>query len=165
MPVQAVDAAATNKGVTSGVVQTTRPNDTNAYAAGDVVGGLITFPNMAPSSGGQVLITTSHFFRGSSALASGEASYTLHLYSAAPASPLADNAVWDVPSGDRAIYQGPIEIGTPVDLGSTIEVLVPYHGIQVTSSDGNLYGYLKTNAIYTPQALSITHIELHGTMI
>ena len=149
-------------GVTSGIVQTTRPNDTNAYLAGDVVGGLITFPNFDV---GELLITSVNFYRGSSALASGEGSYTLHLYSFSPASPIADNAAWDLVSGDRAIYLGAIDLGAPSDLGGTVRVDVDGINKQVTCTGDSLYGYLVTGAAYTPSAQSITFLNIHAVLV
>lgn len=157
-------------GVASGLVSATRPNNITVYSIGDVVGATAavwTFPSMQASSGGEVLLTSVVFYRGSSALESGEGSYTLHLYSASPASSLADNATWDITNSgnDRAVYEGKIDLGTPVDVGGTIVVSLDQVNKQVTSSDGNLYGYLVTNAAYTPQAQSSFSLKLHGVKV
>lgn len=157
------------KGFATSKLSVTRPNDTAGYSAGDVVGastgasGALTFAGIGPTTGGEVLITSSIFERDVSALISGETTYTLHLYNATPPSALGDNAAWDLPSGDRAAYLGRIELGTPVDVGSTL--WVEQNGInkQVTvPSGGSLFGYLVTNGAYTPAQTTVHLIQLHG---
>lgn len=152
-------------GVTSGNVAVTRPSNTTAYTAGDVCGATaaaITFPGFAA---GEFMITSINFYRGSSALEASEGSYTLYLYNVTPPSALADNAAWDLPTGDRAAYLGKIDLGAPVDLGGTIRVDVDQINKQVTSLGANLYGYLVTNAGYTPQSASIFNLTLHGMRV
>ena len=155
-------------GYTSGLLSITRPADTTGYTAGDVVGAAtaaITFPTMGPSAGGEILITSAAFERDATAIISGETSYTLHLYSVTPPSALADNAVFDLPSGDRASYLGSISLGTPVDLGSTL--YVEQNGInkQVTLASGSLYGYLVTVGAYTPASAAVHRIQLHSVAV
>lgn len=155
-----------SKGYGSGLVSVTRPNDTTPYTAGDVVGAAlaaITFPTMGPAGGGEVIITSADFRRYVAALISGETSYRLHLYNVTPPSALADNAVWDLPSGDRAAYLGYIDLGTPVDLGATLAA--PENNQinkQVTLLSSNLYGYLVTNGGFTPVGLTVNAIGLHA---
>lgn len=147
------------------MVSVTRPNDTIGYTAGDVVGAAaaaIAFPTMGPSEGGEVIITSLAFERDVTAVISGEASYRLHLYSVTPPSALADNAAFDLPSGDRAAYLGWIDIPTPTDLGSTLYVAVDGINKQVTLASGSLYGYLATVGAYTPTAQSVYRIGLHS---
>ena len=49
---------------------------------------------------------------------------TLHLFNAALASPLADNAAFDVAAADRTKYLGSLALGTPVDVGTSLWVEV-----------------------------------------
>ena len=168
LPVEIVntDLAASGAGV-GGFQTVNRPANTTAYAIGDVVGGgdgsttsaAFSFPGF---SSGEWLITGVDFYRGSSALESGEGSYSLHLYSAAPGIVLVDNAAWDLPSGDRAKYLGRIDLGTPVDLGGTVRVDVTGINKQITLPGTTLLGFLVTNAAYTPQSGSSLFVNLHA---
>lgn len=142
----------------------TRQNNTTAYDAGDVVGALaaaLTFSSIGPSGGGNVLITKAEFEIDVASVPAGMAAFTLQLYSVTPPSAYADAATWDLPSGDRASYLGAINLGTPVDLGSTLYVKVTGLNEQyVIPSGGALYGYLVTTGAYTPTAQAVYTIKL-----
>ena len=91
------------------VVTITRPSNTTAYTAGDVVGdtsgsATITLSNIGPS-GGYVLVQSVSLVFSDSTVISGMGSYRLHFYSASPTA-IADNAVFDLVSGERANYLG-----------------------------------------------------------
>lgn len=149
----------------------TRTNDTNVYAANDVLGAAtgstaaLDFATMGPSTGGEIIITSAIFERDVSALISGETSYILHLYSITPPSALGDNAAWDLPSGDRASYLGSINLGTPVDLGSTLYVAQDGINKQVTLASAHLFGYLVTVGTYTPTAQAVHKVTLHAVAV
>jgi hypothetical protein len=150
----------------SSVASFTRPNDTTAYTAGDVEGGALEFDGIGPSTGGQVVITTAKLEQDVSSIPSGETSFRLYLYNVTPPSALADNAAWDLPSGDRASFAGYVDLGTPVDLGSTCYVETSGINKQVTvPAGGKLFGYLVTNGGYTPSALSVKKITLHAVAV
>lgn len=156
-------------------VTLTRTADTNAYLANDVIGSatssggaVLTFADMGPAAGGEVMITSVSLEIDDTALISGETSYNLYLYSVTPPSALGDNAPFDIPSGDRTsvIHTGKIALGTPVDEGSTL--LVATHGLnqQITVPvGGTIYGYLVTAGAYTPTSARVYKIKLHGTGI
>ncbi len=146
-------------GAGGGVV---RPNDTTAYAAGDVVGGVITFANLAPSAGGEIIITSGLLRINDTGLISGEAAYRLHLYGVTPPSALADNAGWDLSAGDRAAYLGFLDLGSPVDLGSTLFVQNDGINAQRKAAGSSVFGYLVTNGAYTPTANRVYVPELHA---
>jgi hypothetical protein len=151
----------------SASVSLTRTNDANAYAAGDVVGAAVgstaalTFASMGPSAG-RVMITSVSLEIDASAVISGETSYTLHLYDVTPPSALGDNAAWDLPSGDRASYLGSVNLGTPLDLGSTL--YAEAHGInkQLKLAGTSLFAYLVTAGAYTPTASRVHVVKLHA---
>jgi hypothetical protein len=141
------NGAATSGGYTSTVTFTPAAA---AYLAGDIMQGAREFTNIGPAGGGEVLIVNTRLRVDAASVVSGETSYTLHLYSVTPPSALADNAVWDLPSGDRASYMGSIALGTPVDLGSTLYVEQTGLAKQVTvPAGGSLFGYLVTNGGFT----------------
>jgi hypothetical protein len=90
-------------------------------------------------------------------------SFRLNLYNATPPSALGDNAVWDLPSGDRASYLGYVDLGTPVDIGSTL--YVQQTGLDydfLMGATNNLFGYLVTNGGFTPSASTVKDITLYS---
>jgi hypothetical protein len=145
----------------------TRSNDTVAYGAVDVVGGDTTsgavyeFTGMG-MAGADVLITGTELQIDVSSIPSGQTSYVLYLYGVTPPSALADNAAWDLPSGDRASFLGSINLGSPVDLGSTCYVSVEGINKQVRLTGTSLFGYLVTTGAFTPTASSVRKVTLHA---
>lgn len=150
-------------------VSTTRPNDTNAYSAGDVIGS-------STSSGGAVwtftgfqagefMITSATLEIDVAAIPSGMTTFELALYSATPPSAYGDNTAWDVPSGDRSVYIGRLQLGAPSDLGSTLHVSTDGINKQITLTGASLYAYLITDAGYTPTASAVYKVALHGLPI
>jgi hypothetical protein len=129
----------------------TRPANTTPYTGGDVVGGAFQLTGIL----GQLVIRilSAGLRIDVSAIPAGMTSFRLHLYSATPPSALADNAPWDLPSGDRASYQGYVDIGSPVDLGSTLYVSSDQLKDAQPGTTG-LWGYLVTNGGFTPAANS-----------
>lgn len=138
-------------------INVTRPANTTAYAANDVVGGAIAFTSAGPTAG-NVVITSVDLRYDVNAVPSGMTTFRLYLYSVTPPSALADNAAWDLPSGDRASFIGYVDLGTIADLGSTLFVQVDGINKQVKlgAAETALYGYLVTTAGYTPAANSET---------
>jgi hypothetical protein len=151
-------------------VSVTRPSNTTTYGALDVVGvtgggtAAISFTSLAPS-GARVMVTGVSLRRDATAVISGETNYLLHLYNVTPPSALADNDVFDLGSGDRNAYLGYINVGTPVDLGSTL--WVENQGImkQVQLSGTGLFGYLVTVTGYQPASAAVHVITLHTIVV
>jgi len=149
-------------------VSLTRTADTNAYLAGDILGAAtgstaaLTFANIGPAGGGEVMITTAQLEIDRNAVISGETSYRLYLYNVTPPSALGDNAPFDLPSGDRASFLGYIDLGVPVDLGSTLYVETQHLKQVTVPSGGSLFGYLVTIGAYTPASATVHKITLHG---
>lgn len=135
----------------------TRPANTDVYTAGDVVGGLITF---SVPSGKHLLVTSCDLRINIASVPSGMGSFRLHLYRTSPGSAYADNAAWDLPSGDRTAYIGYIDYGAPIDMGSTLFSQadgVNKH-VYVNGGVSAIYGYLQTTGAYTPAANSEEYI-------
>jgi hypothetical protein len=138
----------------------TRPANTTAYTAGDVVGGVITFDR---PSDNVLLITSADLAIDVAAVPASMTSFRLHLYRETPASAIADNAAWDLPSGDRAAYLGYIDLGSPADTGSTLFSQVEQVNKQIEPGSTGLFGYLVTNGGFTPAANSeVYRPRLHG---
>lgn len=137
--------------------QVTRPANQTPYGAGDAVGAAaaaITFAAIGPASG-HILLTSIDLMHEVTAVPSGMTSFRLHLYNATPPSALADNALWDLASGDVTSYIGYVDFGVLADVGSNLFVQVDnvLKHVQCDAS-GNLYGYLVTNGGWTPGANS-----------
>ena len=147
---------------------TTRPNDTAAYSAGDVLGvatnatSAITFANIGPASG-FIEISDADLRIDISAIPAGMTSFRLHLYNVTPPSAIFDNVAWDLPAGDRASYLGYIDLGTPVVAGSST-LFAQTNGLAVKrlamGATTSLFGYLVTNGGYTPAANTVRAIRL-----
>ena len=146
-----------------------RTADTNAYTAGDVVGaatsaagGVITFTNIGAAAG-DIIITDVDLMINLAAVTSGMASFRLHLYNATPPSALGDNAAWDLPSGDQTAYLGYIDMGTPVDVGSSLFVQTSGVNKKVRmGATSSLFGYLVTNGAYTPASATTYYPRLNA---
>jgi hypothetical protein len=87
--------------------------------------------------------------------------WRLHLYNVTPPSALADDAVFDVPSGDRSAYLGYIDLGTGVDLGATQGVQNAGVNRTVKLSGTSVFGYLVNLTTLTPAAVA-HRVQLKG---
>ena len=146
-------------------VSTTRPNDTTAYTAGDVIGdaggsAILTFANLGKSGGGDVVITSVELQVDVSSVPSGMAGFNLRLYNASPTA-IADNAAWDLPSGDRGKYLGKVSLNVPVDEGSTLFVDNDNINKHIKLSSSSLYVILQTVGAFTPSASTVKNITIH----
>ena len=152
-------------------VSLTRTNDTNAYLANDVVGAAtgstaaLEFTNVVAAPGSRIIITSATLEIDSSAVISGQTSYLLYLYDVTPPSALGDNAPWDIPAGDRASFLGFVNLGTPVDLGSTLYVQTDGINKQLVVRGTSLFAYLVTVGAYTPVASIVHVINLHSIVV
>ena len=152
------------KGYTS-QVDFTRPANTTAYTAGDVVGSAAAAISLTDIGHefGHIIITDADLRIDVTSIPSGMTTFRLHLYSVTPPSALADNAAWDLPAGDRSAYLGYIDFDTPVDFGSTL--FVSMTGINKKlkmGSTAGLFGYLVTNAGWTPSSATVKSIRLNS---
>lgn len=123
----------------------------SAHAAGDVVGAAAEFA-LAANSGGHLMITTaSIMIEGGNAEATA---WRLYLYGVTPPSALADDAVFDLPNGDRASFLGYVDLGTAADLGSTQWAEVTQLNKHVKLTGTSLFGYLVCLSALTPAAVA-----------
>lgn len=146
-------------------VTVTRPSNTTAYTAGDVVGdtggsAIITLSNIGPS-GGYVIIQSAALVFSDSVVPSGMAAFRLHFYNASPTA-IADNAVFDLLSGERTTYMGYVELPTPQDFGSSLYTQVDYPGrlIKLASASTTLYVEIETRGAYTPVSASTIDLRV-----
>lgn len=144
----------------------TRPSNTTAYTAGDVVGdtggsAILTFTSAGPSGGFVILQSVSLVFSDST-VPSGMGSFRLHLYSATPTA-IADNAVFDLVSGERTNYMGYVDIPTPQDFGSSLYAQIDYPGrlIKLATASTTLFAELETRGAYTPVSASTVQVRMN----
>ena len=141
----------------------TLPATPAAYAAKDVVGGLLTFDNMQYSGGGNLVLISANLLIGASAIPSGMSAFEIHMYNASPPSAYADNAAWDLPPGDTPYYMGKVTLYTPTDEGSSLFTYEDNITKDLALTTENIYAYLVTVGSYTPAAGSeVYRIKLHG---
>lgn len=152
----------------SKTVTITRTADTNAYGAADVIGAAtgstaaLTFADVGGTpTPREMMITTVSLLIRDTALIASEAGYRLYLYNILPPSALGDNTAWDLPAGDRASFIGYVDLGTPVDLGSTLYVQTSAVNTTIATLGSSIFGYLVTIAGYTPSASRVYDITLH----
>jgi hypothetical protein len=146
---------ATPSGVGSATL--TRPANTTAYTAGDVIGAAAAAFTLATglTLGQRAILTSMDLRIDIAAVPSGMATFRVHLYSVTPPSALADNAAFDLPSGDRASYLGYVTLTAPVDLGATCFSQVDGINKQIQlSGSSDVFGYLETVGAFTPAAVS-----------
>ena len=146
-------------------VTVTRPSNTTAYTAGDVVGdtngsAIITLSSIGPS-GGYVLVQSVALIFSDTAVISGMAAFRLHFYSASPTA-IADNAAFDLVSGERANYMGFVDLAAPVDFGSSLYTQTDYPGrlIKLATGSSTLYCELETKGAYTPASASTIDVRV-----
>jgi len=144
----------------------TRPSNTTAYTAGDVVGdtggsAIISLTAAGPTAGFLLVQSISLVF-SDSVVPSGMGAFRIHMYSASPTA-IADNAPFDLVSGDRATYMGYIDLSAPQDLGSTIYTQLDYPGrlIKLAAASTTLFVEIETRGAYTPVSASTVSIRMN----
>jgi hypothetical protein len=140
-----------------------------AYTAGDVVGrataagGAVLSFASGGGSGNPFMITGSELRIDLTAVPATMTSFRLQLYNATPPSALGDHGAWDLPAGDAASYIGYIDLGTPVDVGSTLYVqAINLNKAVRVGENATLFAYLQTIGTYTPASGTTHLIALHA---
>ncbi len=171
----AVDTSATNPlPIKVGTVveisgSKTRPNDTNTYAAGDVINEatsgstVITFTGCARVTGGSGLIQK--VMIDDSANQTLKLQCELWLFNASPASTGHDNAVFTPADAGRPVaiipisnsYVGDAQSGASGNAVLTSGVI---NNPFVCAADANLYGVLVARNAYVPIAQEVFNIRL-----
>jgi hypothetical protein len=135
----------------------TRPANTTAYTANDVVGSAILLDLQDFSD----LLIANISLRID--VASGPAgAFRFHFYSGLPPSAHVDNDAWDLPSGDRSVYMGYVDSATVVDMGAT--QISKADNCNFSISKGRFgtpcYVEIVTIAGYTPGSADVYSIRL-----
>lgn len=146
----------------------TRPADTTAYAASDVVcnstssPAVITFTNIAKEAGGNGYIMSARLNK--STTTTTNANFRLYLYTVAP-TPIADNAAFTLLYANRASRIGWIDFSSMNTEGTgsdSANAYVTAAGVKFTcaADSRNLYGVLVAKAAYAPGNAEQFFIEL-----
>lgn len=144
----------------------TRPSNTTAYTAGDVVGdtggsAIISLTAAGPTAGFVIIQSISLVF-SDSVVPAGMGAFRVHMYSASPTA-IADNAAFDLLSGDRATYMGFIDMPAPQDFGSSLYTQVDYPGrlVKLAAASTTLFVEIETRGAYTPVSASTVSIRMN----
>lgn len=163
--IRRIDGNYTKSPCGSSTIEITRPADTTAYTAGDVIGTATSsnyeFEDILPTAGEHFYITDAKIEVEKSSVPAGMATFTLHLYNAAPTA-IADNAAWTLLLADGGKYLGSIQFTTPVDLGTTLISFLSQINIKrkLAASSTSIYGVLETDAGWTPAASDVINVTL-----
>lgn len=153
----------------------TRPADTTAYAARDVIstgaGAVLTFANMGRVVGGSGIILRARMLTDQKANVS---SHRLHLFSVAPTA-IADNSPYLLLYANAANRIGMIDfpaMATEDPTNSTAAAAMrpssdgayppPNLWYKCAAADTALYGILETLSVFTPASAQNYFIELGG---
>lgn len=165
-----IGAVASNSVLSSATV--TRPTNTDAYAAKDVistaVGAVIEFTGMARANGGTGTIVKARLMTSQS---TNTAQYRLHLFHTQPTA-IADNAQYAMLIANQANRVGMIDFpaaateGTGSDVAATMRPSSdgsyppPNLWYKCAANDTKLYGILETIGAFTPASGQTFFIEL-----
>jgi hypothetical protein len=146
-----------------------RPNDTAPYGAADVINTSTSAPTVlefdfgTDAAGATLMLTYAALQIAVNAIPAGMGYFKLHGYSSSPTA-IADNAAFNLPSGDRAKHLKWIQLNAPEDLGDTIKSVNDTLTTQITLAEGSskLYAQLETPNAYTPTASVVKTITLAG---
>lgn len=151
----------------------TRPENTTAYDAGDVVGiadsgtpanagsaiHLLTW-DFAPRAGALLMLVKAELVIGLTSVTSGMGNFRGHLYNEAPTAIL-DNAAFDLTSTDKNKHAGFFDLTTPEDLGSQIKSqAAPFVPFKLLSTSQDFRLLLETRGGYTPASATAYGLRL-----
>lgn len=149
-------------------VSVTRPANTTAYDALDVLGRLIPttlrFENIAPSGGGSIVLLYASLRVDVGTAPAGLGQVRLHLYNEEPAG-IADNSPYNLPADDRSKYLGYITLGTPVDLGDTLFSEDDFLRKQIVATSSSIFGIAQTLSAFTPTSSTVKNWELRAAAV
>lgn len=148
----------------------TRPNNTTAYASGQLIANSVTAGSVTPLSWTAARVAAgSGFVRRARLVKSGttitNATFRLHLYGASPTVANGDGAAW---STNRSSYIGSVDLDMTASTGrvftDSAEVIgIPAVGNEINftlTSGQTIYGLLEARAAYTPVAQEVFTVEL-----
>lgn len=140
----------------------TRPADITAYTALDVVGATAAALTFTSGGGPRSPFSIVGLEVQVNQATAAATVFRLHLYSVTPPSAFADNAVFDLPAGDRASYLGFVDTTTAIDLGETNYAVsaVSDKMIRVAESS-SIFGYLQIGTGFTPESAITVSVHIY----
>jgi hypothetical protein len=166
MPVAEYGDAALVGGTTTTIAASfTRPADTTAYAALDVVGPAVTanvtFTAVAREAGGSGYIVGLRLWTNQS---TNVAQFKVHFYHTAPTA-IADNAAFTLLWANRDKRIGSVTLPTAATEGtgsdaasaSDFTLRIPY---KAAAASQDIYAIVETLTIFTPASAQVFYIEL-----
>lgn len=169
-PVTLVDANGSALSSASGIVASASFTPAAAsYGAGDIMDvakemAWADHNGIAVPSGSLIRVLSTVVKINTTAVPSGQTSYTGRLYSATPPSAQADNDAWTLVSGDLTVYRGPISLGTPVDEGSCLYIKSQYVDTDIKLAGSSLWMELVTDGAHTATAVA-RQVLLYGVVL
>lgn len=148
----------------------TRPNDTTAYASGDLVANSVTAGSVTPFAITLPFDSKIKLWRvgvSKSAASATNATWRVHLYKDSPTAANGDNGAW---STTRSGYLGPVDVAgstqafTDAAIGWGVYVNNAVQSPLVFDADADriVYALLEARAAYTPAAQETFFITLVG---
>jgi hypothetical protein len=132
-----------------------------AHGALDCIGAAQEFKFMGTGPGEcRTINSVSLMIAGATAVTT---TWQVHLYDVTPPSALADNAVFDVPAGDRASYLGFFTIAQTTDTGATQWAASDNAGKQIKLRGTSVFAYLVAVSAITTEAVAHT-VTIHSTV-
>ena len=149
----------------------TRPSNTTAYTAGDVIGAA---DSVTPANAGSAVHLLENVTRSDrfvmlqeaqvliyrNDIPSGMTGFRLHFYDATPAAIL-DNEAFNLVSADRTRWRGSVDLPTPTDLGDTIASQLTYCGLLLPVAAGTTSLFVQLQALggWTPASGTVHMIR------
>lgn len=148
----------------------TRPADTTAYAANDLVANSVTAGSVVPLKFSVGYGRTFKLYKVGIKLSSStntNAKFNLHLYNLSPTVTNGDNGVW---LSTQSGYQGFIAVDctgqafsdNSFGIGTYINTAVEVPNVIVADTNFFIYGLLQATAAYTPTSAEVFTVDLVG---
>ncbi|TXH13358.1 MAG: hypothetical protein E6R03_11485 [Hyphomicrobiaceae bacterium] len=144
----------------------TRPNDTNAYAFGDLVANSTTAGSVLPmtfslsDNGRGGLIRRARIRKSGTSVSN--ASFRIHLYRTQSVTAAnGDNSAWS--TDQVANYLGSIDVTADRAFTDGAQgVGVPTNGAEINFQSNMIYALIEARAAYTPSALEVFTVEVEA---
>ncbi|ATW62775.1 hypothetical protein SCBWM1_gp91 [Synechococcus phage S-CBWM1] len=152
----------------SPVVTFTRPADTTAYAAADVIGSSSTANHEATgagASGSLIQILSAALTVNLTSVPSGMTTFRLHIWDSQPTA-IADNAAFSAAAADRAKYCGYIDMAAIQAIGGGFcWTQGDYIGRPLRLSGTSFWFNLVTNGGFTPASATEYRVRFHAVEV
>jgi len=154
-----------------GTVTITRPANTTAYTAGDVIGDtngsaifeIVDFGD-AGNDYSERIISSATLQINTGDIVTGMSVFNVELYNALPTA-IADNSAWDLSVNDRTKHLGTIILPTPIDKVATLKSEADNINKQISLLTGSLFVELVTVGGFIPVSACVFILTIHSIKI